>query len=658
MPVNDTNLFIQSVLEKYKKRIIRLSKAIKEGKFSRYSAEKKSMLLLCLFRYEKQLVHWGITFTSGAALLLSINSAQAQTPVPVGDEFRVNTYVTNDSSRPSIAMDSDGDFVVTWAEGGNSGDVYAQIFNDTGIAQGDEFQVNTYTASTQAYQYIAMDSGGDFVITWSSLGQDGSDFGIYAQRYDNTGTAQGIEFRVNTFTAGRQFYSSVAMDSDGDFVVTWDSEYQDGSSRGIYAQRFDKTGAPLGVEFRVNTFTTNTQLQPSIAMDSDGNFVITWSSISQDESSWGIYAQRYDSAGIAQGTEFLVNTYTTNYQEVPSVAMDDDGDFVITWDSNWQDGNLLGIYAQRFDNIGTTQGTEFRVNTYTTSYQYITRIAMDSDGDFVITWSSNGQDGSSFGIYAQHFNNAGIAQGSEFRVNTYTTGVQLYPSIAMDNDGDFVVTWESWYQEGSSLGIYAQRFSFSTGIICDVPDELSTTNINNNSATLNWEPVSEAIKYKIRLQNIHTGSFTTIIATPNQASTLVESLTPDTRYRWFIKVKCPSGWTVASPWQLFRTTGIFGLVDEVSDMNGYSGNDEAVLQNDSRIALHPNPASDVVVLSTSNQPFQSVRISDLTGRIVMEQSGLNTSHLEIDVHAFANGLYHLYTQSGDISNVMPLVIIR
>jgi hypothetical protein len=34
-------------------------------------------------------------------------------------------------------------------------------------------------------------------------------------------------------------------------------------------------------------------------------------------------------------------------------------------------------------------------------------------------------------------------QGSEFRVNTYTTHNQLYPSVAMNRDGNFVITWQS-----------------------------------------------------------------------------------------------------------------------------------------------------------------------------------------------------------------------
>ena len=92
---------------------------------------------------------------------------------------------------------------------------------------------------------------------------------------------------------------------------------------------------PIGSEFRVNTRTsgeqrTFTETPQSVAMDADGDFVVTWSSNGQDGSGWGVYAQRYNAAGQALGNEFRVNTITSNSQQFSTVAMDADGDFVVT----------------------------------------------------------------------------------------------------------------------------------------------------------------------------------------------------------------------------------------------------------------------------------------------------------------------------------------
>ncbi len=385
---------------------------------------------------------------------------------PIGSEFRVNTRTSGEQrtfteTPQSVAMDADGDFVVTWSSNGQDGSgwgVYAQRYNAAGQALGNEFRVNTITSNSQQFSTVAMDADGDFVVTWSSNGQDGSGWGVYAQRYNAVGEAIGDEFRVNSFTSSSQQFSTVAMDADGDFAVTWSSNSQDGSGWGVYAQRYNAAGQALGNEFRVNSYTSGSQIYSKVAMDADGDFVVIWNSAGQDGSSYGVYAQRYSAAGEVLGGEFKVNTYTSNTQRFSSVAMDADGDFVVTWSSSGQDGSGWGVYAQRYNAVGEALGQEFRVNTFSSGSQLYSTVAMDADGDFVITWSSSAQDGSGYGVYAQRYNAAGQAIGDEFQVNTYTNNSQRFSNIAMDADGDFIVNWTSNTQDGSSYGVYAQLY--------------------------------------------------------------------------------------------------------------------------------------------------------------------------------------------------------
>ncbi|PHM10790.1 cadherin-like domain-containing protein, partial [Nostoc sp. 'Peltigera malacea cyanobiont' DB3992] len=98
--------------------------------------------------------------------------------------------------------------------------------------------------------------------------------------------------------------------------------------------------------------------------------------------------------------------------------------------------------------------TEFQVNTTTIGNQSNSTVAIDTDGDFVISWQSDSQDGTD--IYARRYNNLGVAQGGEFKVNTYTTSDQANPTVAMNAGGDFVVSWQSDGQDGFGNGIYAQ----------------------------------------------------------------------------------------------------------------------------------------------------------------------------------------------------------
>ena len=200
------------------------------------------------------------------------------------------------------------------------------------------------------------------------------------------------DIQVNTFTEGWQAYASIAALEDGGFVVTWTSDGQDGSLSDVHAQRFDSAGIAIGSEFQVNTTEYGNQgYSTSIAALADGGFIITWSSWGQDGSAHGIFAQRYDSDGVAVGSEFQVNTFTVGSQWYSSVAALEDGGFVVTWTSREQD-YFGGIYAQRYDNAGAAVGSEVQVNV-ANRHQSKSSVAALADGGFIIVWEAGRSSG-------------------------------------------------------------------------------------------------------------------------------------------------------------------------------------------------------------------------------------------------------------------------
>ena len=153
------------------------------------------------------------------------------------------------------------------------------------------------------------------------------------------------EERVNAYTVDYQYAPSVSPLAGGGYVVAWTSREQDGSNDGIYAQRFTASGVPTGPEFRINTTTTNYQLEPKVTGLSDGSFAVVWTDRSgADGSSYGIYMQRVSATGQLLGGEQKVNTFTSNDQGQPSIAAYTGG-YVVTWYSNGQDGGGYGVYV-------------------------------------------------------------------------------------------------------------------------------------------------------------------------------------------------------------------------------------------------------------------------------------------------------------------------
>jgi len=375
--------------------------------------------------------------------------------VPIGPNVLLNS-ATNEQRKAEIGVLSNGNFVVVYEakSGGIAWDVYSQRFDASGNLLESEVRANSYTSGGQTGGKIAALTNDDYVIVWQcSAEQDGKGKAVFAQRYSSDGSPLGSNFQVNTHWWAGQQSPDVASLSNGGFVVSWTSDHQDGAQTGIFAQRFDNAGNKVGSEFQVNTYTQGNQYGTVVSGLSNGEFVIAWTSQGQPGGSYlDVFAQMYDNEGVASGSEFKVNTYITNGQTAPQIALLPNGDFMVTWQSYIQDGSHAGVYARRYDSSGNQIGDEFKVNTHTSASQGVPDIAVLADGGFVITWNSRYQDGSERGVFAQRFSNSGDPRGFEFQVNEFTTGNQQAPAVAGLPNGDFVIAWESHQQTSIEAG--------------------------------------------------------------------------------------------------------------------------------------------------------------------------------------------------------------
>jgi len=374
-----------------------------------------------------------------AALVSTPASLLAQ--FPQGPEFRVNTYTTGEQRRPAVASYANG-FVVAWESDGQDGDqagIFRQMFDWDGTPLGPEFRVNTYTTSSQ--HAVSVESGGNFVLVWQSEGQDGDQGGVFM------GSLSGGEFRVNSYTTSSQGTPAVAVDPAGNFVVVWASLGQDGSDSGIFGQRYSNNFAPLGGEFRVNTYTTGFQGNPAVAINGyDGQFQVVWEGQGNDDQPFGIYAQQYHFAdGAPVGGEFLVNSFTTGDQRHPRVNAENAGYWVV-WDSDGQDGSGTGVY------VGA-----YRINTYTTGDQNHPALWSRWFGNNVWVWQSDDSQDPQGGVFGQFAYGVSPIM-SEFRANTYTTGAQDEPVVTVTLNIT-AVAWSSQQDPDGSRGIYAQRYN-------------------------------------------------------------------------------------------------------------------------------------------------------------------------------------------------------
>lgn len=235
----------------------------------------------------------------------------------------------------------------------------------------------------------------------------------------------------------------------------------------------------MGEEFQVNVWTSSSQEEPDVGALPNGEFVVVWSSwggFGDDvgyDSYYSVQMRRFSASANPFGNESQVNTYTTQTQSEAAISVAPDGRFLVVWQSGptsgstpggGADGDRIGVSARRFDASGMAVGNEIVVNTYTTGWQGNPSVAADPTGNFLVSWSGEGE------VQAQLLASSGIKIGPEFQVNTYTTGSQTSSAIASEPGGTFVVVYSSnGSPDGDSdqLSIRGQRLAAIAVIFSD-----------------------------------------------------------------------------------------------------------------------------------------------------------------------------------------------
>lgn len=298
--------------------------------------------------------------------------------------------------------------------------------------------------------------------------------GWAAQATVASGGVGGPEFQVNVTMTSAQYYPSITSDAAGNFVVVWNSDF---GSAVVTGRRFDPAGVAVGGELVRSASTSELVKSRSAAEDDDGDFFVAlevWEQSKSGSATTRVVDRRYDGDATPAGDELAISEHTTVEQLQPSVTASSNGDLVVVWLSDPPEDTGRGVYGRRFDSTGDPVGGDFHVNSFTSGYQFEPAVAIDPSGDFVVVWHSSLQDGSDSGVFGQHFDANGERLGGEFQVNSYTTGAQAYARVASLGSSTFVAVWNSEGQDGSLTGVFGRLLSirvfsdgFESGDACE-----------------------------------------------------------------------------------------------------------------------------------------------------------------------------------------------
>jgi len=307
-------------------------------------------------------------------------------------QIAVNSVATGQQRHPDVAIDDSGRFVIAWEDdqdNNGSYQIHARGFNANGTQRFAELTVNSVAGGQQTRPSVAADATGNFVVAWED-DQDGNGFyQIRARGFTAAGAQRIAEFVVNSVADGQQFNPAIAMDASGDFVVAWEDDQEDDGNFQIFHRGFTATGGNRFSQARVNTTTTGQHTKPSIAMDTNGNFTVVWEDDQDDNGYYQIYGRGFTLAGAQRIALFTVNSVSDGQQYEPSVAMRGDGGFAVAWEDDQDDNGAFQILGRIFNASGTQRRADFTLNSDASGQQRLPAAAIDEQGFFTTAWQDD-----------------------------------------------------------------------------------------------------------------------------------------------------------------------------------------------------------------------------------------------------------------------------
>ena len=266
---------------------------------------------------------------------------------PLTDDLHVNTHTATSQGCPRVAASLAGRFMVVWESDSSPNAtrqcILGQLYDQTGTPLGLEMEISDTPSYAARYPDVAMDSQGQFAVSWM---EDRTTDSVRVRLFDANGEAKGPSSKVNTISFKSLTWPSIAMNAEGTFVIVWDGDPNKASDDDVHARIFDPNATPLADEFMVNITQSGAQVNPRVALDGQGNFIVVWEGPSVDPNGGtDVFGQCFDATGLHLGEELRLNEFMAGNQGQPDVGLGENGRLITVWESIGQDGSESGIFG-------------------------------------------------------------------------------------------------------------------------------------------------------------------------------------------------------------------------------------------------------------------------------------------------------------------------
>jgi hypothetical protein len=394
---------------------------------------------------------------------------------------RHNGPGNGDDVANAIAVDNGGNAFVTGRPWNGSKSDYATIkYSNTGVP----LWTNRYNGGADprfgdSADAIAVDSGGDVLVTGQSFGGIGNGYDYATIKYSKLGIPLWTN-RYNGPASKEDSPSAIAVDATGNMFVTGRSE--DHNLVGDYATVAYSSAGDLLWANRYDGLVNGSDQARAIALDSDGNVFVTGHSATFPSSPWyyDFATIKYSNAGVPLWANFY-NGPADQSDNAKAIAVDGIGNVFVTGYKS----SPATIETVAYSGTG-----DLLWENHTPGL--VSSIAVDSSGNVFITGDASG------GYLTIGYSNAGVPLWT----NRYNGPEEdIATAIAVDRSGNVFVTGFSY--NGTNEDIVTIKYSSSI----PSPPRLEFQTLNNE-LVLSWTNAG----FNLQSAPFVTGPFTNLPA--------------------------------------------------------------------------------------------------------------------------------------------------
>jgi hypothetical protein len=362
-------------------------------------------------------------------------------------------------SQPGVAMARDGSFAVAYLEAGVPLRAWVQRFSPGRDKVGARIALGAAGAETRE-PAIAMAPDGRFAAAYQTSSAPSTHIEI--QRFTAAGVPDGAPILpdgINTNQPGP--VTALAMADDGRLAVAWLGSDGGGVLR---LRTYAADGSPSTAATDVLPLASYSLVHPSIGMAGDGHFVLAY---------WAadgtITGRRFAGDGTPSGptTSLYTSSPAGEVLRSPAIGMGDDGSAFVAFTGPYPASGPGGVLGRRIDAAGTPLGDRFVPTDKVAGQNFAPDVAVDDDGDVLLAYDS--QIGGQELSYLTHLDAAGNRDGADALVGMAQSGNLQEPQVASDGQGRAVFAYTVRDTSTLTAEVMVARWNYGAAPDDDAP---------------------------------------------------------------------------------------------------------------------------------------------------------------------------------------------